>query len=277
MSALSYYMVRFWEDSGDARVSSLPLMHGGPWSLLVLSAIYLYGISTAIPNWIKVQRKSNLNFDARPWLIVYYGFMFGIHGVGALLHFAVLDLSSTWSCEPLNAAANDARSMGILYAAYILFAIKLIGLLEPFLALVEQRATKSQTGNALAILANIFLYRFAYKSVPGHSFLWIALTEMMFCSFNAGYQVLVCSSSELRPGAGWKRSLITARFLHLLSLFLHGFHLITTPSCSMPMYVSFFECLYSLFSMSFLTLSLVNEFVASNEPGSRTTFIAKSQ
>ncbi|KAI1296713.1 hypothetical protein HDE_05160 [Halotydeus destructor] len=250
--SLAYYLQGFWEETGDHRVSHLPLMSGGPWSLLALAAAYVYTLTIGLPGYLR--QKKGQRLDIQPWLIVYYGFMFGAHGVGSALSLAILDLKSSWSCDPL-AQTADVKSMGIIYAAYVVFAIKLITLLEPMFTLVEGHGKAIPLGDGLRFLANVFLFRFAYKSLPGNAFLYIAFSEMLYCTVFYGYQALASSSKELMPEAKWSTRLTLLRTVHLLSLFAHGLQLMSTPSCAMPKFVAAFECGYAILSLSQLTLN----------------------
>lgn len=257
--SLTYYLETFWEETGDWRVSSLPLMHGGPWSLLAMAAVYLYGLTTLLPKWIK-QSKSEL-FDVKPWYLIYYGFMFGAHGVGTVLTLAVLDLKKTWTCDALNTNTTDLRDIGLMYAAYVMFAVKICHLIEPVFAMISDRAEKSQTAEAVSLIANILLIRFAYKVAPGNAFLYIALAEMLFRTFLYGYQALAVASPEFHPSPRWKNVLSLLRLVHLVSLFAHGLHLIAIPNCAVPQFVSFYECMYALLSTSYLALNYVQQAV----------------
>lgn len=256
---MGYYLETFWEESGDERISSLPLMHGGPWTLILLAAAYFYAITVSLPERI---RQSKASFDAKPWLIVYYGFMFGAHGVGTALSFAAVDLSTSWSCDALDTSPSDVRAMAVIYAAYVLFTVKIFHLVEPYLALVKSGGNTSQASEALGLLANIFLYRFAYKAAPGNAFLWIAVTEMVFCTFFYGYQALATASVEMLPDPKWKKVTAALRIAHLVSLFAHGLHLMSVVDCAMPRFVSFYECTYALLSMSVLALGYARQVVA---------------
>lgn len=60
ISAIHYYGHEFWETYGDSRVSKLPLLNGGPWHVLSLTAIYLYFVLSAGPRYMKNRKPYDL-------------------------------------------------------------------------------------------------------------------------------------------------------------------------------------------------------------------------
>lgn len=129
------YLSSFWEETsgegspftlssaGDARVASLPLMQGNIAWMVIFFSCYLYSLCVFLPDWIKDLRSrkesstTQSNFDVKPLQIIYNGFQFGIHGVGAVLGLWVMDPSNSWSCLPLSTSTTDPNVMGIIYAS----------------------------------------------------------------------------------------------------------------------------------------------------------------
>ena len=114
-----------WEtEAADERVSTFPLMQGNVTWMLILFSCYLYSVCLLLPDWIKETRKNkkpkeaqSSTFDIQPIQIIYNGFMFGIHGIGAAIGLWQLDASQSWTCTPLSPSHTDPRVMGVIYAS----------------------------------------------------------------------------------------------------------------------------------------------------------------
>ena len=251
-----------WKLQEDVRVSSLPFMSGGhPLALLPFCAIYVYLVSKSLPDLLKSLNVKS-RFDIKPSLIIYSGFQFGCHGVATWLFLWTLGFQNSWSCDPINKSATDVRAMGLIYAAYVLVSLKVVNLVEPILyQLLHHQSTTDSTSllnESILKVSKLVLMRTAYQALPGNGFLWICLLDLMFSTFEYGYQALVSASSELVPESRkWTSVVDLLQAAQLIGFLAHGLHLTTVNSCSMPKYVCFLECVYALFGLYHLTLKLV--------------------
>ena len=62
-----YYMTQYWNERCDPRTVHLPLMNGGPWSLLAILVAYFLFVTRFGPKWM-----SNRNpFELRRLMLLY--------------------------------------------------------------------------------------------------------------------------------------------------------------------------------------------------------------
>lgn len=273
MNSLRSYE-NLWKLQEDVRVSSLPFMSGGhPLVLLPFCAIYVYLVSKALPDLLQ-SFSGKSRFDIKPTLIIYSGFQFGCHGVASWLFLWILGFENSWSCDTINGSPSDVKAMGIIYAAYVLVSLKVVSLVEPILSqLLQHQSPKDPTSllnESVLKVSKLMLMRTAYQALPGNGFLWICLLDLLYSTFDYGYQALVSASSELVPeGRKWSGMVDLFHATQLTGLLAHGLHLTTVNSCSLPKYVCFLECMYALFGLYHLTLKHVKRVVNTTSTISR--------
>lgn len=255
-----------WKLEEDVRVSSLPFMSGGhPLFLLPIGAIYVYLVSKLLPDLLK-SRNGKSRYDIKPSLIIYSGFQFGCHGVALCLFLWTLGFKDSWSCDPINRSSSDVKTMGVIYAAYVLVSLKVINLIEPILyQLLQHQSTSDSTSlvnESILKVSKLVLMRTAYQSLPGNGFLWICLLDLLYSTYEYGYQALVSASAELVPkDRKWSGIVDLLHTIQLIGFLSHGLSLTSVNSCSMPRYVCFLECVYALFGLYHLTLKHVKSVI----------------
>ena len=249
------------ESAVDYRVASLPFMSTNTWTLAAVASAYVAAVLFLFPSSLK-QRSLP---DMRPLMLIFYGFQFGIHGIGVLLFFLTNDLSTSWSCARVNQSATDVKTMGLIYSTYVFLIVKVVGLLEPVLQLAMGGASfprdPNVTGLATRLLSFIYLAMAAMKTNPGHSFLWIAMSDMMVESVYYGYRALTSASSEMLPDPKWKKAISMLRVVQALSLLSHGLYLSSHRRCFMPKSVAFAECVHALLVLTLEALDFVRSHV----------------
>ena len=242
----------------DYRVAKLPLMTTSGWTVTAFALLYLTSLVLFIPNWLK-NHKNRL--DMRPVMLIFYGFQFGIHGIGLSLFFLTMDLNSSWTCDRVNQSPTDIRTMGLIYSTYVFFLVKVVGLLEPVLQAVTSDSSfkrdRNLTGTAVKLMFYVNLIAMAMKANPGHAFLWIAMTDMAVESVYYGYRALTSASSEMLPDPKWKSAISLLRLAQATSLMAHGLYLAGYPHCFLPKSVAFVECVYALLLITLETLEFV--------------------
>lgn len=225
--------------------------------MFTVAVAYLLCLTFVVPNRLK---NLKTRVDMRPIMLIFYGFQFGIHGIGLCLFSLTMDLSTSWTCDRVNQSATDVKTMGLIYAAYVFFLVKVVGLLEPALQSITNTAfTKDRNlvATSARLVFLVCLVMSAMKANPGHAFLWIAVSDMAVESVYYGYRALTSASSEMLPNPTWKTALSLLRVTHAFTLMVHGLFLSSFPVCSMPKSVAFIECVYALLIISLETLDFV--------------------
>jgi len=118
--AINYVYHDFWEENGDPRLKSYPLMDT-PWSTLALIALYLYVVKILGPNLMR-ERKA---FDLKKIMVIYNLTMvvasFWMFLEGCLLTNFGLDL---WCCQYVDLSLNY-KPMRMIFIGYLFFYIKI--------------------------------------------------------------------------------------------------------------------------------------------------------
>jgi hypothetical protein len=250
-------------DAGiDYRVAKLPLMTTSAWTVAAFASLYLMSLLVLIPNYLKNNKRL---FDLRPVMLIFYGFQFGIHGIGLALFYLTMDLSTSWTCDRVNQSPTDIKTMGLIYSAYLLFSVKLVALLEPVLQAITSESyfakDRNLIGSAVRQLVYVHLIAMAMKANPGHAFLWIAMSDMIVESVYYGYRALTSASSEMLPDglSKWAGLISFLRAAQAATLMCHGLYLSNHTHCSMPKSVVFAECVYALLVLTLEALAFVRK------------------
>lgn len=246
------------EGAIDYRIAKFPLMTTSAWTVAAVSFFYLTALLLLIPNWLRSHKN---RLDMRPVMLIFYGFQFGIHGIGISLFFLTMDLNTSWTCDRVNQSATDIRTMGLIYATYVFFLVKMVGLLEPVLQALTSdscfRKDRNLLGSAARLMLYVNLIAMAMKANPGHGFLWIAMSDMAVESVYYGYRALTAASSEMLPNPKWKTAVSLLRVAQATSLMSHGLYLSSHAHCFLPKSVAFVECVYALLVITLETLEFV--------------------
>lgn len=122
-----YYYYDIWQQTGDPRISTFPMMEGGPWTVLGVIAAYVYFVKVLGPE-IMANRKP---FSLKPVIFSYNVFM-------VLINFLFFLYASyhtnfgikTWQCNPVDKNKFDSEWKIKLTVSWLFVMSKFVDLLD---------------------------------------------------------------------------------------------------------------------------------------------------
>lgn len=104
-----------WEKHGDSLVTGLPLMSNpfAFWALLINLVIIAKVIA---PKFAKPVSQ----YDLKPWMLTFNGFVFGLCGVGFCMGFPITNLGmDSFACNALDPKSTNIQAIGLKYIAFM--------------------------------------------------------------------------------------------------------------------------------------------------------------
>lgn len=125
-STVEWLLNDAWDQFGDPRVDAMPLMKGGPWTVLGLVGLYLLFVKWAGPRWMRDREP----FDLRPAILIYNALMVGFNGLGFLLGLWITNgIRRTWDCSPMDPEPTFINLLFINFG-WLYFASKFADFLD---------------------------------------------------------------------------------------------------------------------------------------------------
>ena len=237
-------------NSGHPISETLPLISGFPWKLILLLASSHIFTKTLGP-WLMSSRDS---YDLKPFLLIYNGIVFGANGAGIMLDLWVTDWARvSFDCTPISYQITDLKPFFTIYLAYIFFWLHIGEMVPRVVATLMKKKVHWDTFDTITELFFIFTIYYGIKYYPGKASSFLTLVTLIFGLFD--YAMRVCASAG-PPTVDidyWQKSLAFFKFLHSLSILIHGYILFFTPSCSNITTLSLLEIMAS-------TLNLINTY-----------------
>ena len=135
-SHLSYYVYKVWTVEGDIRVSHLPFMESGPWSVLAIISAYLYFVKVYGP----AMMKSRPALSLKEVMVAYNFFMvllsFWMFYEGCMFLNFGLD---TWGCGKNDYVSDTLTSKRFIFVAWCFFFSKIIEFVDTIFMVLRKR------------------------------------------------------------------------------------------------------------------------------------------
>lgn len=220
-----------WQDAGDPRVNSYPLLNGGPWKVLTISLIYLLIAKYWGPNLMKGKKEWN----CRRAMILHNLFLIILNGLGCLVGLYLTDFGlDAWSCKRLDTTDHSYKSYMLINLGYMYFITKFVDFLDTIFFILRKKNSHI-TG----------LHVFHHSIMP--------LTAWVGCKFFPGgnsaltplantfvhtvmYSYYLCSALEIPPEKYMhlKRRITEIQLVQFTLVLAHSLYSLLNPTCEWP-------------------------------------------
>lgn len=135
-SRVSYYIYSVWSEEGDPRVSNLPMMNSGPWSVVVVICCYLYFVLVFGPHLMKDRKPFHLKE-----VMVVYNLLMVLVSLWMFYEGCVyLDFGlSTWGCGKNDYSSNTISTKRFLFVAWCFFFSKIVEFADTVFMILRKR------------------------------------------------------------------------------------------------------------------------------------------
>jgi hypothetical protein len=232
ISPLQYYYHDMWQEAGDPRVTTLPLMAGGPWPVLGIIAFYVYFVKALGPD-LMATRKA---FSLKPLILLYNVAMVLVNGfffyqVAMITNFGI----KTWSCNPVQTNAEDPQFYFKLTVAWFFLMSKFVDLFDTVFFVLRKNFRQVSALHVIhhsLVPINVWL---AMKYVPSESAAFMPFVNSFIHTVMYAYYGLSTLGPQVKPYLWWKKYLTTLQIIQLALIALHcAFLGFNASRCNLP-------------------------------------------
>jgi len=237
-SGLQYYLHDFWIKYEDPRMAKLPLMSGGPWSVIGISLVYVL-FCTVIGPAIMRNRPA---YDLRFWILHYNSILIGVNGIGTVICLWITNWGlDTWNCTQHKPDVNNYKETLMVYLGFMFVVTKFFDFMDTIFFVLRKKYNQVT-----------FLHIFHHGIMPLGCCLGLKFHPVAYSGFmpliNAfihalmyAYYSLACAGQELKPYLKWKKQLTQAQMVQFVMIFFHALNALVNPICRWPLLLSLLE------------------------------------
>ena len=230
-NAFRYLYFDMWQEPADHRVKTLPLMEGGPWSVLAIIAVYVYFVKVWGPEFMKNRKP----FDIKPLILVYnitmvFVNIFFFIVVSSRTNFGV----KTWQCNPIDKYTEDTDWGFILYIGWLFVMSKFVDLLDTVFFVLRKNFHQVSALHVIhhsLVPINCWL---GLKYVPSESAAFMPFINSFIHAVMYSYYALSSLGPHMKPYLWWKKYLTNIQIIQLALITVHCAFLAFNSSCNLP-------------------------------------------
>ncbi|XP_015782046.1 elongation of very long chain fatty acids protein AAEL008004 [Tetranychus urticae] len=243
MDTTFYYFHDFWEEKGDPRVSSLPLMYGGPWKVILISFLYWYFVRILGPALMKGREP----FDLRSVMLLHNSFLIGVNGVGFFVALWVTDMfKETWNCGPVDPNTSNLKDNLTVYLGYIYFLTKIVDFGDTIFFVLRKRFHQASFLHVFHHGVMPIVGFVGLKFHPGGYSGFLPTINILIHAIMYAYYALACAGPEMKKYLWWKKHITQLQMVQFVLTFFHAFNAIVNPNCHWPLVLAYLEALHAV-------------------------------
>lgn len=230
--AFRYYYYEIWEETADSRVSSLPLMKGGPWSVLGIIAAYVYFAKVLGPDFMQKKKPYNI----KPLILLYNIFMVFTN----VFFFVIASWRTnfgikTWQCNPVESySERDNEWNFMIYVGWLFVMSKFIDLFDTIFFVLRKNFHQVSALHVIhhaLVPINCWL---GLKYVPSESAAFMPFINSFIHEVMYLYYALSSLGPHMKPYLWWKKYLTSMQIIQLALVTLHCVYLGLNSNCNLP-------------------------------------------
>lgn len=226
-----YYYYDIWQESGDPRIQTFPLMAGGPWAVLGIIAAYIYFVKVLGPELMSTRKAFSLKpliFGYNVVMVLINAFFFCIAAYHT--NFGV----RTWFCTPVDQTAFDAEWKWKLTVGWLFVMSKFVDLLDTIFFVLRKNFHQVSTLHVMhhaLVPINCWL---GLKYVPSESAVFMPFINSFIHTVMYSYYALSTFGPWIKPYLWWKKYLTQMQIIQLALVTVHCIYLGMNNNCALP-------------------------------------------
>ncbi|RWS29673.1 elongation of very long chain fatty acids protein-like isoform X2 [Leptotrombidium deliense] len=244
MDTVTYYLTDWFDTIGDPRLNSFPLMSGGPWKVLAITALFVYFVKVIGP-WLMKNREP---FDLRSVILLHNSCLIGFNGAGFIVGLWITNWGTlTFTCGGSHNADKHLKEELMLYFGYCYMLSKIADFADTLFFILRKKFDQAS-----------FLHIFHHALMPPAMWLGVRVHPFPYSGFMAivntlvhtvmySYYALACAGVEMKRFLWWKKHITQLQLVQFVLIFFHGVHGYLNPSCNFPTILAFMESFYAAF------------------------------
>lgn len=202
MNTFQYLYHDFWEEYGDPRVSSLPLMKGGPWKVCMISAAYVYFVKILGPYLMKGRKP----FDLRSLMLLHNSFLIGVNGCGFFVGLWVTNFGiDTWKCQAIDPSKATLKETLAIYLGYVYFLTKIVDFADTIFFVLRKKYHQASFLHVFHHGVMPIMSAVGLKFYPAGYSGFLPLINILVHAVMYSYYALACAGEEMKKHLWWKK------------------------------------------------------------------------
>lgn len=241
--------------------SQLPLIGRGlNASIFSLAFIWLI-LTIVLPAWMRDKPA----IQAKPYYLIWSGFLFGFNGAGFLVTFILTDMGfHTVACSAFKPRQGDILSEILAHGGVAYFVVRFIDLGSVLFSVLNKKNTDFKNAMFIQSSLLILLIQSGVYSHPGGLPCFIAIMDTITGCFTHSYFIL-SAARYFNDQILWKSRLYIVQSICYSIVMLHAIYfLLFAPQCHVPSFVLILQTLYGLFSLLLTLFYLKKIFFTKN-------------
>lgn len=199
---VQYLYHDFWEEYGDPRVSTLPLMAGGPWKVCLISLTYVLFVKIFGP-WFMKNRPP---FDLRPLMLLHNSFLIGVNGCGFFVGLWVTNFGfDTWKCERIDPSKATLKDTLAIYLGYVYFLTKIVDFADTIFFVLRKKHHQASFLHVFHHGVMPIMSAVGLKFYPAGYSGFLPLINILVHAVMYSYYALACAGEEMKKHLWWKK------------------------------------------------------------------------
>ncbi|XP_074596815.1 very long chain fatty acid elongase AAEL008004-like [Brevipalpus obovatus] len=228
---INYVHYDMWQETGDPRVDSYPMLNGGPWKVLTLSCLYVLFAKYWGPKLMKGRKE----WDCRRAMIVHNIILIILNGLGCVTGMLATNMGrESWTCRKLDTNDHSFKSYLLINLGYLYFITKFIDFADTLFFILRK---KDSHITGLHVFHHAIMPLTAWvgcKFFPGGN---SALTPLANTFVHTVmYAYYLCAAMGIRPEKYMhlKRRITEIQLIQFTLVLAHSLYSLLHPNCEWP-------------------------------------------
>ncbi|XP_015785728.1 elongation of very long chain fatty acids protein 1 [Tetranychus urticae] len=259
----NYYYHDVWEVYGDPRVSNMPLMNGGPWTVLAITAVYIIFVKYLGPAIMSKRAPYDLRstiFWYNIALVILNGLFFIYSAM--FTRFGI----RTWQCNPIDPSQWDNEMKLKLSVAWIFVMSKFVDLLDTIFFVFRKKYNQVSALHVIhhsLVPINCWM---GFKYVPSESAAFMPFLNSFVHMVMYTYYALSTLGPKVTPYLWWKKYLTQLQIIQIALVSIHCVYIAFLPSCKVPKFVFLIALPQALLVLAMFCSFFINSYLKPSPP-----------
>lgn len=243
MGSLHYVLHDFWEEYSSPGVNKLPLMSGGPATVVMITLFYVVLVKYLGPAFMRHRKP----FDLRGVMIYYNLFLVMLNGFGLVVSLPISGWGlSNLQCKVIDPTLLDTGDRWLIYLGYLYFMSKFIDYFDTIFFVLRK---KFDHISGLHVFHHAAMPVFCYiglKVSPNRIGGFVPFVNAFVHTIMYSYYALAAMGPEMKKYLWWKKHLTQLQLVQFILIFFHSLYALWLPNCEWPKILAFLQTIHGL-------------------------------
>uniref|UniRef100_T1KD09 Elongation of very long chain fatty acids protein n=2 Tax=Tetranychus urticae TaxID=32264 RepID=T1KD09_TETUR len=241
----------------------MPLMNGGPWTVLAITAVYIIFVKYLGPAIMSKRAPYDLRstiFWYNIALVILNGLFFIYSAM--FTRFGI----RTWQCNPIDPSQWDNEMKLKLSVAWIFVMSKFVDLLDTIFFVFRKKYNQVSALHVIhhsLVPINCWM---GFKYVPSESAAFMPFLNSFVHMVMYTYYALSTLGPKVTPYLWWKKYLTQLQIIQIALVSIHCVYIAFLPSCKVPKFVFLIALPQALLVLAMFCSFFINSYLKPSPP-----------